>query len=213
MRSMRNEIERKYSEMEKNSFSNPFYLNESIGSSKSLRENFFSNGLNNNNKFTFKKKNSKKENQNYEKEISTMKSSISMKDLCISELQKKIESSEVTMKGKDDQFNIIKSKYDFCKNKITELNTKITGGKSFNEYENEIILLKNDFEAIKNKNDYLISCLTDKLEDSNNSIDHLRKIEEVLRDELEQKELDLNKRQELIKYIQGEIDKLSVIYI
>ena len=59
----------------------------------------------------------------------------------------------------------------------------------------------------------MILCLTDKLEESNTTIDHLRKIEEVLKEELENKELDLDKRQDLIKYIQGEVDKLSVKYI
>ena len=206
------EIERKCQELEKNSFSNHFFLNESIGSSKSLRENFFSNNTHNNT-FTFKKKYSKKENQQFEKEISSLKSIISMKDEFIDAFQKKIESMEVAIKEKNDLYEIIKTKYDFCKNKITEFNHKLTGGKSFNEYENEIILLKNDFESIKNKNEYLILCLTDKLEESNTTIDHLRKIEEVLKEELENKELDLDKRQDLIKYIQGEVDKLSVKYI
>ncbi len=133
-----------------------------------------------------------------------------MKDLCINELQKKLESQELTLKLRNDEFEMIKSKYEFCKNKITEFNTKLSGGKSFNEYENEVISLKNEFEVKTKKNETLISFLTDKLEEANTNIEHLKKIEEVLKEELEKKEYDLNKRQELIIYIQGEIDKISV---
>lgn len=207
----KNEIERKYSELEKNSFSYHFALNESAESSKSHRENYFSNPSND--IFNYKKKRSTKKKEDIlslEKDISSLKTSISMKDVCINELQKKLESQELTLKLKNDECEMIKTKYEFCKNKITEFNTKLSGGKSFNEYENEIISLKNEFESKSKKNEALISLFTDKLEEANNNIEHLKKIGEVLKEELEKKEYDLNKRQELIIYIQGEIDKISV---
>ena len=93
---------------------------------------------------------------------------------------------------------------------ITEFNTEIPGGKAFNEYENEILILKADIQRNYIRNEGIINELNNKLDDATDTLEHLRRKEDVLKEELDKKEGDLLTRQKLIEYIRGEFDKISV---
>ena len=150
----------------------------------------------------------------FEKEINTLKNSLTVKDNRIKELENKQKMIEDEMKLKNEQFDLINNEYEQSKDKIMELKNKIetltNQAAKLREYENEVEKIKNELVISNRKKDTEIKDLKDSLDKYMNMNEKLKKVDLVLKEELNNKESELSKRQELITYYQDEYDKISV---
>ncbi len=147
----------------------------------------------------------------YEKEISSLKNEIFIKENRIKETDFQLTKIDKELKEKTDSYSLMKDEYNLCKEKIREMKVKLENlnkNSKLQEYEQEINKMKMDFDSSVKKKDTELQELKETVELNCAQIERLKKMEKALKNELNTKNDDLNKRQEMLREARQENDKL-----
>lgn len=147
----------------------------------------------------------------YEKEIQNYKNEIFIKENRIKDIESNYTKIEKELKEKSENYSNMKVEYDMCKEKIQEMKVKLENlskNNKFQEYEQEMHKLKVEFDSGIKKKDQEIEELKETVEMTSAQVERLKKMEKALKNELNVKNDELNRRQEMLREARLENDKL-----
>lgn len=142
----------------------------------------------------------------YEREIINLQTEMGYKDEKMADLEALLKKkdkilSEIT----NDQFSC-KSEIDFAKLKLENYTSKAD---KIDEWNHELNRIKKDFELIMRKKDLEINDLKETLDTVHLSLDRSKKMEAVLRNEINNRELEIENSQVKLNEKLNDIDNLN----
>ena len=147
-----------------------------------------------------------------DKEINSYNSTINQKDKKLHDYEIKINSLEFELRKQIEEYDRIKQDYNLCKDKIPVLKNKldvIHKSKFGNDNEEEINSLKESYELTLNKRNKEIKKFENEISDLSMNLEKMKKIENLLKDELNKKDKQLSKSNEIIKSSQNENEDIA----
>jgi len=142
----------------------------------------------------------------YERELIYANTETEYKDQKIKDLESALIKKEKMIENLSNANFSCKSEVDFAKLKLDNYTSKV---EKIDEWDREISKFKKDFELIMRKKDLEINDLKDTLDTVHLNLDRSKKMETMLKNEISNREDDLQKAQEKLNVKLTEIDSLN----
>lgn len=142
----------------------------------------------------------------YERELIYIKTESGYKETKIRDLENALINKEKIIENLSNVNFICKSEIDFTKLKLDNFTNKVD---RIDEWDVEIAKFKKDFELLIRKKDLEINDLKDTLDTVHLNLDRSRKMETVLKNEIKNRENELESIQEKLFTKNNEIDLLN----
>ena len=136
---------------------------------------------------------------------------LSLKEKKINEAEQKIISLEKDLKRKSEEFKNLMDEYNLCKEKIPDLKNKLDNihKKKLSGNNNEINSIRESYELQINKKTKEMLKFENEISDLTQTVEKMKKIESLLKDELFKKGLELDKANDIMKLFQIDNEKIS----
>lgn len=142
----------------------------------------------------------------YERELINFKTESEYKETKMLDLENALAKKEKMIENLSNANFSCKSEIDFAKLKLDNFTNKVD---KIDEWDKEIAKFKKDFELLIRKKDLEINDLKDTLDTVHLNLDRSRKMENVLKTEIKNRENDLENTQEKLFNRLTEIDSLN----
>ena len=142
----------------------------------------------------------------FEKEIINLKTEIEYKDQKIKDLESFISKKEKIINDLNNENYTCKSEIDFTKLKLNNITNK---SDKLEEWDYEINKFKKEFDLLMRKKDFELSDVKETLESVYCNFEKVKKIEKVLKNQINDKDSEINKIKENLNEKMNEIDILQ----